>query len=271
MSTRKSRISAPSLTPAQILCSAESLIDEFLKIRGPQHLRHYGLRFEDVYADFIYPKYRIELVEDEPLGEDEAGKKILGRFDPAANTAFIDPILNQTNADPRRAWTLWHEVGGHGVLQGEWLRRELRRIVTVTDDSLSATTVNRLEQQANTFAAGAAAPAWFVRQVMRQMIPERVTFPFYEPCDYWLVVQGLRVHRVVHDADDLCRWIGGKINGYFGGLSAEAIGYRLKELGIVQNQSASDLHLFRRAACMPMRRAVSLAVERAFASNHAYV
>ena len=242
-----SEITAPPFSSKQIITAAEKLTSDFYQSVGPAHLRLNGLRFEDVYEKIIYLQYGIEIVEDEELGSDESGRMILGRFEVCANTAFISRMLGRDLGDPRRTFTLWHEIGGHGVLQGEWLRNQMQPPIIVTEDSLSADTTLQLERQANVFAANAAAPGWFVEQVVRYMIPGRECFPFYAPCEYWLNVQGVQTHRYVADFWDLCQLIAREIGCYFGGLSAEALGYRLAKLGIVVDRSRRDLHLFRRS------------------------
>ena len=97
------------------------------------------------------------------LGHDEQRNKILGRFDVETNTAYIDTSLGPESPDPRRIFTCWHEVGGHGILQGQWLCRELARshrfrYIITTEDSLDGRTRYELDRQANLFAAHAAAP-----------------------------------------------------------------------------------------------------------------
>src|SRR5262249_12484155 len=152
-----------------------------------------GLRFDDVYDDIIYPHYGIELDESRHLGADDAGKKILGCYEPTRNRALIDRSLRD---DPRRVFTLWHEVGGHGVLQGQWFRDQLNQrsfeAIVTTDASLAPDTVDALERQANIFASHAAAPSWLVDAVIAKVFRPTKLFLFFGPCLYWLEVNGLK-------------------------------------------------------------------------------
>jgi hypothetical protein len=126
---RGRRIMPPPFSARQIIEQAEAIGEEAIwclsrpPLNLPPELFH--LSFDAAYNEFIYPKYDITLTEDQDLGIDDAGNKILGSFDPLDNAAFIDVSLSD---DPRRTFTCWHEVGGHGLLQGEWLRKELTRL-----------------------------------------------------------------------------------------------------------------------------------------------
>src|SRR5260221_12326111 len=214
--SRKMQISAPPLTDAQVVQQAEQLTDDFLRIVGPRHVRINGLRFEDVYEELIRPRYGITLVDGIDFGQDENGREILGNYDVEKNTAFISSVLSADSGDGRRFFTLWHEVGGHGVLQGQWLRDELQKCVIVTAESLTSATGDRLERQANVFAAHAAGPGWLVRQAVLALTG-REQFPFYEANDYCLTVNGLPIRRYIVDFNHLCQWIAHQIAGWFGG------------------------------------------------------
>ena len=81
--------------------------------------------FDAIYSEIIYPMYEIEIKEIAISDLMKKAPKFLGEYDPFENTAYIDRIINEDSDDPRRAFTLWHEVGGHGILQGDWLRSEV--------------------------------------------------------------------------------------------------------------------------------------------------
>jgi hypothetical protein len=85
-----------------------------------------GIRFQVVYEEVIYPDFGIELQEGLDLGFDDSGKKLFGRFLPMENIVQIDRIISDDPNHPQRAFTYWHEVGGNGVLQGDWLRKQLK-------------------------------------------------------------------------------------------------------------------------------------------------
>src|SRR5437016_4462903 len=119
------QIQAPPLRRQEIIERAGQLIEQYRRVVGTTRIFHYGLHFDDVYEQVIYPEYQIGLDESQDLGTDAVGKKILGWFDPVQNKVFIDRSLKD---DSRRAFTLWHEVGGHGVLQGAWLRDQIRLV-----------------------------------------------------------------------------------------------------------------------------------------------
>jgi hypothetical protein len=79
------RVTPPPLSSGQVIEHADKLIKEYCSIVGRSALVHYGLRFEDVYEQVIYPKYEIELDETQELDVDDNGTKILGCFEPIQN------------------------------------------------------------------------------------------------------------------------------------------------------------------------------------------
>ena len=165
---RRNQINPPPFSNRYIIEQAEDLGEKLIQTLAlpplglPPAIWH--ISFDTAYNEIIYPTHGISLIEDADLGYDEQGQKIFGKYDPLENAAYIDVSLKN---DPRRAFTCWHEVGGHGVLQGGWLRRELGRLqrrgcLTTTETSMSFCTMNVMERQANLFAANAAAPTRFL-------------------------------------------------------------------------------------------------------------
>jgi hypothetical protein len=209
------------------------------------HLALIYTSFDRIYEEFIYPEYEIELVENRDLGHDQFGEKILGKYLPQRNTAFIDPDLSHDSDDWRRAFTLWHEVGGHGILQGDWLREQMQihenfGDVTTTEFSLSNKTVDKLERQANLFAANAGAPLWLVEYTMKRVL--RLTRPirYVGPARYCLDVLNSRRYVQVNSFNHLCQLIGYYIRPTFGGISAECIGYQIAKSNWVVNETILD-------------------------------
>jgi hypothetical protein len=248
----KREIIAPNFSRSKIIDGAKRLGDMYETIVGRDYILRNGLHFHDIYEKLLYPKFKIELFEGGELGTDQDGQKILGRYDVAANTAHLDQIISAESGDPRRAFTCWHEVAGHGVLQGKWLREQVATTgmfgtIKVTEIDLSASVERRLEWQANLFASRLAAPDWLVNYAIKKLINPGRKFLFREPCIYWLNIQGLPLRKYIVDAGDLSGWIGSKISGYFGGLSAEAIGYRITEIGWIDDRTRLGLRLQRAA------------------------
>lgn len=256
------RLDAPTWSNDAVVAAAGRLAAKYESVVGRDYILTNGLHFDDVYAKVLYPQFGTELYEDLDLEKAPDGRKVLGRYDVATNTVYLDRLISRESGDPRRVFTCWHEVAGHGALQGEWLRKRLQRtgfggVIDATDVSLSAAAEQRLERQANLFAAHLAAPDWLVHYAVRKIFRPNRVFPFTGPCDYWLDVQGWRSHKFVTDATDLQTWIGAKISGYFGGLSDEAIGYRIAELGWVKDSTSGNLRLYRTARGEPAPMAES--------------
>jgi hypothetical protein len=250
MSNEQGSIVAPMFTRKHIVDLADALTIEYAHCVGLERARH-GISFEALYRNVIYPRYEIEIVEDCDLGFDQ-GQKILGSFDPVRNIAFIDKVLSPRGSDPRRAFTCCHEVGGHGVLQGNWLRSELKQLdersqIVTTQASMSPETETVLERQANLFASHMAAPTWLVVYAIQRAFKFdlRTRFIFqgrghYSFCTRW----GTR-KMFVEDFEDACKKIAFYIKRWFHGLSVEALGYRVQECPLVIDQTARSFHLHR--------------------------
>jgi hypothetical protein len=86
---------------------------------GREYILYNGLHFDDFYEKVIFPRFQIDLYEDEDLGFDDDGRKRLGRYDVLRNAAHLDLVISRDGGDPRRIFTCWHEVAGHGALHGE--------------------------------------------------------------------------------------------------------------------------------------------------------
>ena len=248
-SDERQRIEAPPFSNRRIVQTAEELTRNYVQATNPNPAI-LTINFDHVYDNYIYPEYGIVLEEDCNLGHDEQGNKILGRFDVEANTAYIDASLGPRSGDPRRIFTCWHEVGGHGILQGEWLRHQLAqshrfRHVITTEDSIDGRTQYELDRQANLFAAYAAAPTWFLQSVLRETYEAARPIRYVGPGRYCLSVNQATRYRDADDFDHLCRIVAYYISWRFGGLSLEALGYRIAQVGFITDVRRSGLQLNR--------------------------
>lgn len=245
------RVKPPPFSRQQIIQIAERLSKKYALSVDPE-LALLGISFDAVYDHIIYPEYEIALVEDRDLGFDEHGVKIFGEFDLWTNTAYIDASLHPSTKDPRRTFTCWHEVGGHGVLQGQWLRQELRRVhgdarVITTEESLDLATTNALERQANLFAAHAGAPTWLLYHVIKETYNLTRPIRYVGPRKYCLDVRNHRVYYDVEDLNHLCRIIASHIQFRFGWMSVEALSYRIEQLPLITDTTQQSFRLRRKA------------------------
>lgn len=242
---------APRFSRQHIVETAECISRQYALQIEPE-LALMAVSFDGAYEQVIYPDFGIVLVEDQDLGFDDQGKKILGEYDPWENTAFIDVSLHPTTRDPRRTFTCWHEVGGHGILQGDWLRQQLgythagARVVTTADSIDFATTI-ALEQQANLFASYAGAPTWFLNHAICDTYRPARPIRYVGPGKYCLDVRGHCHHYEVADFNDLCRVIALNIQWKFGGLSIEALSYRIESSPFVMDVTRRTFRLQRTA------------------------
>lgn len=246
-------INAPPFRRNEIIELAEQITFKYARSVGNERAQ-LGISFDLVFDNVIYPEYEIELVDDKDLGEDDEGSKILGCFDPVNNTAYIDACLQPSTHDRRRAFTCCHEVGGHGVLQGQWLRSEWKRLnrqsaIITTQASLTPETEHLLERQANLFAAHLAAPTWLLIHVIQRVFgfEPHHRFRYTGAGLYSFALRSGTQRCEVRSFDGLCQKIAYYIRGWFGGLSVEALSYRVMECPLVVDASQKTFNLFRRA------------------------
>jgi hypothetical protein len=249
MTSRSSppHIKAPPYSARQIIQQAEDLTKEYARSVEPEAAL-LGISFDAVYEQLIYPKYGIVLVDDQDLGFTDCGDEILGKSDVLNNTAYI----GLGKKDPRRTFTCWHEVGGHILLQGQWLRNELRRMgsgshLVTTEDCLDLATTNALERQANLFAAHAGAPTWLLTYVIRDTYDLTRPIRYIGPREYCLDVRDHRRYYDVESFNDLCRIIARHIQFRFGWMSVEALSYRVEQNAALRDETKKSLWLNRTA------------------------
>lgn len=233
-------IKPPPFSRQEIIRRATDLIRGYARCVGDDFAM-LGMNFDVIFEEYIYPEYEIELVEDQDLDVDENGEKILGLFQPEFNRVFIDPSLK---GDPRRVFTLWHEVGGHAVLQGDWLRREMNRIgmvrgIVTTAPMLTPQAEGILERQANLFAAHAAAPVGFVSYAIYKTFGLNRPYRYIGPGRYCFALSSGTRSREVADFTELCNCIAYYIKHWFGGLSVEALSYQVAESKMVVDTTLS--------------------------------
>ena len=251
-----SQIEAPAWTDTAVINAAVRLTEMYMDKVSLDHVLKNGWHFDDVYEKVLYPKFKIEMYDEHDLGSSPDGSELLGEYNVGENTAYFDNKISVESRDPRREFTRWHEVAGHGALQGEWLRKRLAStgiggIIKTTEASLSPSAERRLERQANLFACRCAAPDWLVDWAVRKIFRPNRPFLYEKPGDYWLHPHGLGTKLYISSAWELQSWIGRKISAYFGGLSGEALGYRVSDLGWVNDRSGYRLSLKR---AVPQRK-----------------
>lgn len=231
---KQTLIRAPAISRRRIIETAEDISRRYFHAVGLDRI-DLGISFDSVYEHLIYPEYEIDLIEDEDLGYDsESGEKIFGRYDPTANEAFIDPCLRN---DPRRTFTLWHEVGGHGILQGEHLRQQLAKngSVSTTATALTPQTEDILEKQANLFAGHAAAPRWLVEGSIQKTfgLSRWQPYQFTGPGRYTFALKSGTLFHYCDTFSEVCLRIAQYIRWRFGQLSFEALSYQVAQSRMV--------------------------------------
>jgi hypothetical protein len=220
------------LSRKRLIGIAEQISRSYASLHGDWPANYFTINFDHIYDTFIYPCYGVVLEEGDDLGYN-GGEKILGFFDATTNTISLDGALNSRDEliHAKKVFTAWHELA-HAILHGDWLRShpgrfENGRIIT-TESALSEQTTNRFEWQANLFASHAAAPSWFLDFVLISTF--RLTRPirFIGPALYWLDVWGRRKMCQPATFQELCRDVAYQIRHRFGGLSIEALTYRIE-------------------------------------------
>lgn len=226
------------MSKLQIQEKARMFWSEFVREVGPEHVLNCGINFDEVYDALIYPLYGINIVKDEDLGVDDSGEPILGRFLPRENTAFVDNKLFETH-DPRRVFTEWHEVVGHGILHGPFLRKSANNnptlVTTPKGISLLENAFNTFEWQANVFAANVAVPKSYVYCIFAKLFGMRRKIKYCGPRRYSLIYNDMFWPVRASSPLNLAWIIAKRIRHYFWGLSTESIAYQVLDVIIDQN------------------------------------
>ncbi len=214
---------------------AHELWVEFVNLVGPDHVLRYGVNFDEMYEALIYPRYEIELDRNQSLGEDDSGVPVLGEFLPVHNAALIDRRLFETN-DRRLIFTTIHEVIGHGILHGPFLRKHAKKFPRLlsTVDSTGQTKhgfdlrqMNTFEWQANAFAANVVAPRTYIWCLWIKLFGTDRLLTYRGPGEYFLSYMGKPRSFYVNTPYHLAWVIAKKMRYYFWGLSTQCIAYQV--------------------------------------------
>jgi hypothetical protein len=212
---------------------------EYVREVGENYLFSHGLDFDEAYDAVIYPNYEIELYKETDLGVDDEGMEILGEFLPKDNVALINKRLFERN-DPRRVFTMSHEVVGHGILHGKFLRENARKYpkLHTTEEGIKQSIwkhFNTFEWQANTFAASFIAPAGYVLALYWKLFGTKRRINYVGPGRYSLCFNDNTFYVNVASPYQLAWIIAKRIKHYFWGLSTESLLYVVLEVAIETN------------------------------------
>lgn len=220
------------MSKSQILEKAHQFFQAYLREVGEDHVLKHGINFDEVYDALIYPCYEVILVRDQDLGVDDSGERILGQFLPKENTALIDKKLYACK-DPRQVFTQWHEVAGHGVLHGKFLRKKENRDCRLYSTQTSMNQFeNAFEWQANTFAANVAAPLNYVRCIFTKLFGTKKRIRYYGPGRYDLYCNNEDRRVYVDSVSELAKAIAKQMQQFFGGLSIQSLSYQVQQVAI---------------------------------------
>lgn len=233
----------PPMSKLQILHKAHEFWLEYVREVGPEYILNCGVNFDEMYEVVLYPKYEIVLVTDEDLGVDDEGTAILGKFLPKDNTALVDKKLFEER-DPRRVFIEGHEVIGHGILHGPFLRKNAYKFpklystekgIDPTQNRFNWKTFNTFEQQANTFAANVMAPRIYVWCMFIKLFGMRRKIRYCGPGKYSLCYNNNNWFVYVSSPLELAWKIAKRMKHYFWGLSAESLSYQVLKVAIDTN------------------------------------
>jgi hypothetical protein len=208
---------------------------KYVQVVGPEHVLNHGVDFNELYDALIYPQYEIELVRDQTLGLADDGSQILGEFLPKDNTALVDKSLYETG-DHRFVFTVSHEVIGHGVLHGPFLREHAKEYATLlsTERSTGLTAsgfdwsqMNTFEWQANAFAAHVIAPRTYVWCLWVKLFGTDRKMGYRGPGCYHLTFKDMSLPVKINSPFQLAWIIAKKMEHYFWGLSTQCIAYQV--------------------------------------------
>jgi hypothetical protein len=214
------------MSAEQIAQEAHKFWLDIVNVLGKEHILQKGIIFDEVYDNVIYPRYEIYLDKETDLGVDYEGNEILGEFLPADNTALVSKRLYSLN-DKRTVFTQWHEVCGHGILQGKFIRKnKIKYPKLYTTQKTINLISNTFEFQANCFGAHLAAPISLIRCICIMFFGTD-RFNYIGPGSYNLYVNGRDFKFFIESPQELAKRIAMFIQKYFGGLSIESLSYQI--------------------------------------------
>lgn len=222
------------LTKQEIIKRAEQLTKRFAWTVPDTPAKLFTICFDHIYEQFLYPEFGIGLDEEQDLGEDDIGLKVLGCYDALQNKIYLDKSFKNRSEllYRKRTFTAWHEVA-HAILHGPLLRSHIDAIgdgrIVTNENSISPDAVEVFERQANLFASHVAAPKWFLDYVLQDTFRLNRPIRYIGPCNYMLDVRGACVRLTINSVQELAEAIAYYIRYRFGGLSAQALGYRIRE------------------------------------------
>ncbi len=188
---------------------------------GEKYLLEHGLDFDDVYEAVIYPKHEIAFDDTVDLGVDDSGAKILGMFLPDDNVALVDRKFAKEHRSDA-VYVAWHEAAGHGVYQGDFLKRHagaIRHCMSTGYEWLMYG--SDLEHEADLFTRYAAAPVPFVTAVVDRVFGRDCRLTFNEPNIYAFGDGSV----CAGDRWTLAYAIAAKMQPWFGGLAPRYLSY----------------------------------------------
>lgn len=223
------------MSEQQICQRAHKLFWDYVREVGESYIMRVGIDFDDVYDSIIYPNYEICLDTSIDLDVDDRGDEILGQFLPEDNTVLISSRLIARN-DPRRVFTTLHEVVGHGILHGNFLRKNSKNYPNLysTEESMKLIE-NTFEGQANAMAVNFLSPEGFVLALYRKVFGTWRKINYIGPGRYNLYVNGVDCSVWAASPYQLAWAVAKRIKHYFWGLSTESIMYRVLKVAIERN------------------------------------
>lgn len=228
----------PCPMPMSMSCvrkKAESLFWDYVQVVGVDYIIRNGIDFNEAYDAIIYPRYEIILDCNTYLDGDNDDDEILGQYLPKDNVAIINKTLIDSN-DPRRVFTTVHEVVGHGILHGDYLRKTGRDFPALFSTEKSMRLMdNTFEAQANTMAAHFISPLGLVLALFKKVFGTWDKIRYTGPGKYRLNVNGMSRSVWAQSPYQLAWQVAIRLKQYFGGLSTESLMYRVLEVAIDSN------------------------------------
>lgn len=222
----------PRLSKHEIRQIAQHHTNRFEQVVGSQTIAAEGFAFSLFYEQYAKPLLGVRLIDGVDIDQPDDGSEVLGRYIPSLDLIQISTIVGPGSADPRRAFTLWHEMG-HAILHSYFkdrrlLGRETQSPRSTTSDHAAGRCNGDAEWQANVIAGMLGAPARWLRFAVYTALNCDKSIIFTSPTTY--TIGRDHCSRVWCDSvDELAEAVARRIALRFGGLSVQSIAIQLKE------------------------------------------
>jgi hypothetical protein len=221
------------MNETQVAGVALKALKDFSQNRSIEEIIESGLNIDDVYSEVVYPETDAYVIKNADLKAVDKGI-VLGKYILGENLILLDRAITEKH-DPRYAFVFAHEIG-HVYFSKKTESCFIDGFKSDEED----------EKIANCFAKHFVMPGKLVQFQYNRLYNKRLSnkpLRYIGPREYWFNNRKRNISSLAH----FCWEAANGLTMYFSHVSNQAMGIRLMELGLIQNDSQEihrdDFHL----------------------------